>query len=43
MHAALAAEVDRAGLLLSLLGGRVDGAADAYLAADQAALPGGAP
>jgi hypothetical protein len=39
MHAALAAGVDRAGLLLALLGRRVDGAADAYLASDRAALP----
>jgi hypothetical protein len=39
MQAALAAAVDRAGLSLALLGGRMDAAADAYLATDQAALP----
>jgi hypothetical protein len=46
MQAALAAAVDRAGMSLSLLGSRVDAAADAYLATDQAALPdspGGGP
>jgi uncharacterized protein YukE len=39
MRAALAAGVDQAGLLLSLLGRRVEGAADGYQATDEAALP----
>jgi uncharacterized protein YukE len=39
MWAALAARVDQAGLLLSLLGRRVEGAADGYQATDQAAMP----
>ncbi|HEX6679001.1 MAG TPA: hypothetical protein VF486_28790 [Actinomycetes bacterium] len=48
MRAALDAGVDRAGLLLSLLGRRVEAGADGYQATDQAALPpppapGGAP
>ncbi len=48
MRAALAAGIDRAGLLLSLLGRRVEDAADGYQATDRAALPpppapGGAP
>ena len=47
MRAALAAGVDRAGLLLSLLGCRLEAAAGGYEAADQAAVPppaaGGSP
>jgi hypothetical protein len=48
LRAALAGGVDRAGLLLSLLGRMMEGAADGYQATDQAALPpppapGGAP
>ena len=43
MHAALTAGVDRAGLLLALLGSRVNGAAETYLATDQAALPSPVP
>ncbi len=39
LRAALSARVDQAGLLLSLLGHRVEGAADGYQATDQAALP----
>jgi uncharacterized protein YukE len=39
LQTALAAEVDRAGLLLALLGSRMNDAAGAYVATDQAALP----